>query len=657
MRKRVIAKGNLHESDYYRVLVTETLPGDVPIVVSNDGFYRNMRRMEQSSPAYAETVRRILEPLKQYTIPYRYNISRPSATPRRLALMHPAAQCAVVDFYRAYAYLICYYARKSEASIRSPSKIASTFFVRSRYSEANKLKSAGIDTTDIEHAVANPASFFAYRGYNRVYKFFNSPEYLRLERRYSVMLSADISKCFHSLYTHTMFWATADVETAKDNVKAMGFGNAFDKLMQSANYNETNGIVVGPEVSRIFAELILSEVDRRAISTLEMTGFKYRSNFEFFRYVDDYFIFADDDEVASSVLSVLSNRLSEFNLHFNDQKTVPLRRPFVTAKSRVIRDTNVAMQSFFDKILESVPVGVFQVSSPKRIFRSFAVVRSLIDGVKSHCYDHSAGYSEVSNYIIGAVAERVSALIDGYSVIPQDQVPSDEQYVKSILVLLEVAYFFYIVDPTVPSSLRVAQCAIQAFGFFEKTFPERAPFLSEQIVRWTFQFIKGLRGTRIYRDADCVPLEAINLLLVLGEVGRTEVVAQDAIKEFCDDVDKMGYFEIVSYLFCIKGNPEYDELRGRLVDRAIELVEGAQRVRLESQAAHLALDILSCPFVPPNARAAILNKVRTDSGLPPLPIADALGTVSEFEANFWFVNWQDTNLLRMIRKKELSSVY
>lgn len=657
MRKRVIAKGNLHESDYYRVLVTETLPGDVPIVVSNDGFYRNMRRIELSSPAYAETVRRILEPCKPYTIPYRYNISRPSATPRRLGLMHPAAQSAVVEFYRTYAYLICYYARKSEASIRSPSKIASTFFIKSRISDANKLKSSGVDTTDIEHAVANPASFFAYRGYNRVYKFFNSPEYLRLERRYSVMLSADVSKCFHSLYTHTMFWATANVETAKDNVKARSFGNAFDKLMQSANYNETNGIVVGPEVSRVFAELILSDIDRRTISTLEMAGFKHRSNFELFRYVDDYFIFADDEAVASSVLNALSNRLSEFNLHFNDQKTNLLRRPFVTAKSRVIRDTNVAMQSFFDKILDSVPVGIVQVSIPKQIFRSFAVVRSLVDSIKSHCFDHSAGYGEVSNYVIAAVAERVSALIDGHSVLSQDQAPSDEQYVKGILVLLEVAYFFYIVDPTVPSSLRVAQCAIQAFDFFRKTFPERAPFLSEQIVRWTFQFIKGLRGTRIYRDADCVPLEAINLLLVLGEVGRAEAVAQDAIREFCDDVDKMGYFEIVSYLFCIKSNSEYDELRTRLVDRAIELIKGSQRVRLESQAAHLALDLLSCPFVSVNDRAKILNKVRTDSGLPPLSIADALGTVSEFEANCWFVNWQDTNLLRMIRKKELSSVY
>lgn len=274
MRKRVIAKGNIHPSDYLRTLVTDTLPGDVPIVVSNDGFYQNMKPYSNARDHPDEFVRCLLSPSKsnRYTIPYRYSISRPGNTPRILSLMHPVSQLAVTDFYRQNDHLICYYARKSKASIRSPSKIGSLFFVRGARSEKNRFKSSGIDTVDIETAVSNPASYFSYRGYRRAFEFFNSSEYTRLEKSYQIMALADISKCFHSIYTHTMFWAIADRETAKDNTAAHTFSNEFDRLMQSSNFNETNGICIGAEVSRIFAELILSEVDKRVIINLYEKG-------------------------------------------------------------------------------------------------------------------------------------------------------------------------------------------------------------------------------------------------------------------------------------------------------------------------------------------------------------------------------------------------
>ncbi|NML91208.1 RNA-directed DNA polymerase [Sphingobium sp. TB-6] len=303
MRKSVIAKGNIHPNDHARALVTDTLPGDVPIVVSNDGFYKNIKAIPHANGHYQEFIDRLLKRARPYTIPYRYNILRPNGSPRKLSLMHPSGQIEVANFYREYGNLIAYFCRKSDASIRSPRKVGSLFFVRGRGSEKNKLKGAGIDTTNLENTVSNPASYFAYSGYDRIYKFFNSTDYMRLEKKYAVMYFADISKCFNSIYTHTLFWATADVATAKDNTSVAGFSNAFDKLMQSVNYNETNGICVGAEVSRIFAELILSEVDKRAIENLRKDSLNFKINYEFRRYVDDFIIFADDDVVAQKVMS------------------------------------------------------------------------------------------------------------------------------------------------------------------------------------------------------------------------------------------------------------------------------------------------------------------------------------------------------------------
>lgn len=403
MRKFLIAKGNLHKSDHMRALVTDTLPGDVPIVISNDGFYQNMKPTSLTNNPQRELVDKILREPGNYTIPYRYSILRSGNTPRRLSLMHPAGQLDVVALYQEFGELICYYCRKSDASIRSPRKIGSSFFVRGSISEKNKFKGSGVDTVQIESSVSNPASYFSYAGFDRAFKFFASADYMRLEKRYSIMHFADITKCFNSIYTHTLFWAVADTKTAKENVRSQTFSNRFDRLMQSVNYNETNGICIGAEVSRIFAEIILSDVDRSVILLLESKGLRYRVDYEFRRYVDDFYVFSKNSSTSTRVLAAIESCLSKFNLHLNDDKTRAMSRPFITPKSRMIRDTNRTLEEFFDKFIRTSQIGTITFSYPVKIRRERALLRMLLESVKSSCYDHESGYEATSNYIISSL--------------------------------------------------------------------------------------------------------------------------------------------------------------------------------------------------------------------------------------------------------------
>lgn len=657
MLKRLIAKGNIHKEDHLRALVTDTFPGDVPIIFSNDGFYKNWKNLETSNVHKRELLLRLTEAPRRYTLPYRYNILRTGGSTRRLSLVHPSSQIAIVDFYRDFSHLICYFSRKSEASIRAPHKVAGTFFVRGPRSERNAIKSATVDTVDLDSTVSNPASYFAYRGYNRAFKFFESADYMRLEKRYSVMYFADVSKCFSSIYTHTLYWAVADIQTAKDNTNASTFSNRFDKLMQSMNFNETNGICVGAEVSRVFAELILAESDRRAIRLLDAKGLKYRTHYEFRRYVDDFYIFAENQGTASRVLSAIGVALSEFNLHINEQKTQEVRRPFITQKSRMVRESNATLEAFFARFIEVEYLDGINVRFPKRIRRHRALLRSLLDSVKSACYDHASGYETTSNYIISALANRISLLIADHASAMKHDKATDQEYVDCLLLLLEAIYFFYNVSPTVPSSLKVAQAAIQTANFFKESIADRLPFLGEQIVRWTFQFIRSLGETTAHQDANCAPLEALNILLVLGEVGRREALAQQTIRQFCGNIASLSYFEIVSFLFCMGDDPAYDDMRESLLDRSMAIISGGLGVQTDSQAAHLALDLLACPHISPHKRAHLFQQLRSQVGLPAVSATNAIAAVQAFEDVPWFVNWGQADLLRMILKKELSAVY
>lgn len=661
MRKRVVAKGNIHRSDHLRTIVTDTLPGDVPIIVSNDGFYRNLKLHTGGVSHFDEFVQRLLFPSKRlrYTVPYRYSISRPDNSPRILSLMHPASQLAVADFYKKYDHLICYYARKSKASIRSPEKVGSLFFVRGTRADTNRLKNAGIDTVDIETSVSNPASYFSYRGYRRAFEFFNSAEYTRLEKSYQTMALADISKCFHSIYTHTIFWAIADREAAKDNTNARTFSNEFDRLMQSANFNETNGICIGSEVSRVFAELILSEVDKRVVLNLGRQGTAkiWKRDFEYRRYVDDFYIFARDESTKDAVIAAIEEELSQFNLHLNAQKTEVYHRPFITKKSRMIADANSALNRFFDGFIKSPYKTTEGYVFPTRIWQSDAALRSFLDAVKASCYDNESGYGEVSNYVIGALAVRIRSLIAGFEKANRDGDAGPDDYVSAIGLLLEASFFFYSVAPSVPSSLRIAQSSIEAFDFFAAKIPDRKAFATEQIVRWTHQFVRSFEQRNDPTDGRCVSLAVINLLLVLGEMEDTQALVEKVIDEFCVDVELFGYFEIVSMLFCVRDHSKFSSLKAKLFVRATALLATSRDLRIDGEASMLALDILACPYLGKSDRASLLNKLRKGIGLQALTNSDAETVIDLFEGSPWFVQWGDANLLHMIRKKELSSVY
>ncbi len=254
---------NLNRADKWRVVLTDTLPFEVPIIVSNDGFYKNLHDTDKKSAHFKELIKALVleDDGKGHTVPLRYNIVKDSRSVRTLSLLHPKGQAILAEFYQKYDELICEYASRGPFSIRAPKKVGCSFFVPSSVEDKNRYKNAMIDTTELDKLVRNPASYFAYSGFDRLYQFFASNDHIQLEKKFRYQLSLDISKCFDSIYTHSIAWATKSKEEAKENTFALSFGNQFDKVMQRLNHNETSGICIGPETSRIFAEIILGPVE------------------------------------------------------------------------------------------------------------------------------------------------------------------------------------------------------------------------------------------------------------------------------------------------------------------------------------------------------------------------------------------------------------
>ncbi|HEI2833204.1 TPA: RNA-directed DNA polymerase, partial [Escherichia coli] len=146
-------------------------------------------------------------------------------------------------------------------SIRYPRKVANSFFLYEN-NALEKYKGEDIETTKDELMRKYSSSYFSYGGFNRIYKLFQSKMFIELEKRFSVMWMLDVSHCFDSIYTHSVSWALKNKSYIKKHVKHSNqFGQELDTLMQRSNNNETNGIPIGSEFSRVFAELIFQRID------------------------------------------------------------------------------------------------------------------------------------------------------------------------------------------------------------------------------------------------------------------------------------------------------------------------------------------------------------------------------------------------------------
>jgi len=132
-----------------------------------------------------------------------------------------------------------------------------------------------------------------------------------------VLVYADISTFFPSIYTHSIPWAFVGKEVAKSTANKGTYYNVLDKLTRQTKENETHGILIGPHTSNIISEIILTKIDYE-LST---------KGYEFIRHIDDYKCFTKNKDEAELFLIDLEKLLREYGLMLNHKKTRVLDLP------------------------------------------------------------------------------------------------------------------------------------------------------------------------------------------------------------------------------------------------------------------------------------------------------------------------------------------
>lgn len=136
------------------------------------------------------------------------------------------------------------------------------------------------------------------------------------------ILETDITRFYHSIYTHSIPWASYGKERVKGSLKTYSgsLSDRLDALVRSCNRNQTIGIPVGPETSRLIAEIISSRVDSEVAGQLRSIDGAIVD-----RLQDDWTVGVPTLESAENALTIIKSSYRALGLDINASKTSIVR--------------------------------------------------------------------------------------------------------------------------------------------------------------------------------------------------------------------------------------------------------------------------------------------------------------------------------------------
>lgn len=134
-------------------------------------------------------------------------------------------------------------------------------------------------------------------------------------------LVADISRFYGTLYTHAIPWGLHTKAWAKANLNNAAvydpsLGARLDKAVRKGQDNQTIGIPIGPDTSRIIAEIVAVSIDARVQAELKLAAESIVRN------VDDWYIGFDNAGQAEEAIAVLAAAARDYELEIHPEKTM-----------------------------------------------------------------------------------------------------------------------------------------------------------------------------------------------------------------------------------------------------------------------------------------------------------------------------------------------
>ena len=628
-------------------------------------------------------------------IPFVYRITHKEKDYRELAIPHPKSQVELVTFYEKYKELLLYYSKESKFSIRKPFSVAKFIFNNDKLNKQNLGDNDDfIESEGKEYE--NLKNFFTYKKYSNIYKFYEDYHYHRSEKKYNKMFKFDIAKCFDSIYTHSISWAIYNKEIVKDNLdfSKKTFPGQFDNFMQSANYGETNGIIIGPEFSRIFAELILQQIDKSVENDLRKEDkLFYKTDYEVYRYVDDFFVFYNKDSDKDKILSRFKLNLKEYKMSISESKTHYYNKPLIT-------ELTIAKEKMGDLFSKKIKFSIEDYVEDDEVLKKLNFEcdsNHLITRFKILVKESNVEYKDIMNYTLSIINKRVERSINKfekyYAVLVNHKskgklseeqlkkmVKQEKAFTDYIIEILDFTFFLYTVSPRVNSTIKLSTILSAVLLYYKgkykfKTGNTLNP--KEYLYFSRFDEQNSNRELILKKISDEINLillnnksekhiqiETLYLFIILRELGKNYKLNQNDLIEYFKlkrnensknlEFDfEPNYFVITVLLFYIRNTNGFEEIKKAIKIAIINKIKNVDedKRKKSTELVLLFFDILVCPFVDNKFKREIMVLFN----IPVHLHFDMLNFKKE--KKYWFTKWDNFNLAKELTAKKSLEVY
>lgn len=517
-------------------ILTDLLPVEISELFSFSQLYTYLLKKEKQ-----KTIDKLISEMKKTKAegskamfqrgwsskPLKYKILKGNGTMREMSVIQPFSAINIFLFIECYQKEILNYFEKYNCfSIRYHAKNSNLYYKSKSGKQTYYFQDE--ESRMGRGAIQQSANFFKIKPFEAINAFTDSREWRMSNFKYKHYAKLDYKSCFDSIYTHTFSWL---IERNSVDAKDANNSHLFitiDRILQNINGKSSNGIVVGPEFSRMIAEILLQHIDYEVLLELGNEGIFHKKDYMIYRYVDDIFVFAHHLQTIEKIIAKYKDVGNRYLLHINELKltqgTTPCLPKEWLEKTRQLSDIiggffYQGKKSDYDKLPED----------KQYIIKSdFISVDRLKDEIAVLIKRYPDDNRTIVSFLLSTLLNNVSKKKNGYKLF------GGKPLGKSLL-LLDITFYIYAFYPSFDQTRKV----ISIISYFNseinyKTEEKARERLRNLIIRYSFIFQSG----NIFDLCDWFPFFCEYRIELDTE---TEKILKDRVKNYKDPIIMANY--------------------------------------------------------------------------------------------------------------------
>lgn len=425
-----MTKNKFRRRNKLDIILTDSRPVELPKNYSLVYFYNYLNGNKRVKRMFSRIKRDLcasdkcdnLWGSRWHSAPLKFHIYKNRFEMREMSLISPIAMVELPMFLEGYEKQLIALSSDEGFSVRKHD-------VNDRLKYAEMSPKSGIKYRySDEKSIESSGDYFTIKPFKYISDFHNSSLWYKLNREYKCFGRIDYSKCFDSIYSHTFTWlVTKNTVDGKNYGKNQYFLNICDKLMQNMNGSVTNGIVVGPEFSRTMMEILAQHIDGCVKKKLFKQGINEGREYFICRYVDDIYIFADEEKTVESIIELYRDEAEAFHFRLNNQKRIVGKLPYSWFRWK---ESVISVNEYICKtIFNDLDTAKYLI---KKSTQRLPNMKMLYQNIIADYPDYQA---KITAYVLSTIYKRVKRSKKPFF--------SDEKVIPTLLYFLDVIFFFY----------------------------------------------------------------------------------------------------------------------------------------------------------------------------------------------------------------------